>query len=207
MPASTPQVHLPAHGVAAVVIGGSAGALDVVRSIARMLPASLAVPVVVVMHLPLRSPDGLPELLASNSAMAVKQAEDKEPLRPGTIYVAPSGYHLLVESHHALALSVDQPVHYSRPAIDVLFESACDVFGNRLAGILLSGASQDGAAGMQAIHAAGGTTIVQEPSSAEASVMPASALALFDPTYVLPPAQIASVLLRLLTRATARGQE
>ncbi|HEY4369453.1 MAG TPA: chemotaxis protein CheB [Steroidobacteraceae bacterium] len=200
-------VEKSTHGVAAVVIGGSAGALDVVRTVLKALPLSIAVPIAIVLHLPPRSADGLAQLLSADTALKVKQAEDKEPLQAGTIYIAPSGYHLLIESNHALALSVDLPVHYSRPAIDVLFESACDVYANRLLGILLSGASQDGAAGMHAIHEAGGITIVQEPTSAESSIMPASALALFDPTYILSAAQIASTLPSLITRATSHGLE
>jgi two-component system chemotaxis response regulator CheB len=184
--------------IAAVVIGGSAGALDVLRTLLRPLPASIGVPIVVVLHLPERSPDRLHEVFNAGGALLAKYAEDKEPIRSGTVYVAPSGYHLLIETHRAFALSVDEPMHYSRPSIDVLFESACDAYADGLLGILLSGASEDGAAGIHAIHTAGGITIVQSPASAETVVMPASALGLFNPTYVLPPTQIATVVLQLL---------
>ena len=182
----------------AVVIGGSAGALDVLRMIVRELPPSLACPVVIVIHLPSHS-SGLAELLGADTSLTVKQAEDKEPMVAGTIYIAPPGYHLLIESQGSFALSVDPPVHFSRPSIDVLFETACDVHGAGLVGILLSGASEDGATGLQEIHAAGGTTIVQSPLSAEVAIMPAAALALFEPTYVWSPNDIASGLTTLLS--------
>lgn len=182
----------------AVVIGGSAGSLEVLRPVVRELPRELACPVVIVIHLPSHS-SGLAELLGADTSLRVKQAEDKEPIAAGTIYIAPPSYHLLIESHGAFALSVDSPVHFSRPSIDVLFETACDVYGAKLIGILLSGASEDGAAGLQEIHAAGGTTIVQSPLSAEVAIMPAAALALFEPTYVWSPNDIASGLTKLLS--------
>nr|WP_298724534.1 chemotaxis protein CheB [uncultured Steroidobacter sp.] len=182
----------------AVVIGGSAGALDVLRTIVRELPADLACPVTVVLHLPAHS-TGLPALLGADTGLRVKLAEDKEPLAPGTVYIAPPSYHLLIESQGTFALSVDPPVHFSRPSIDVLFETAADVYGARLIGVLLSGASEDGAAGLQEIHAAGGTTIVQSPLSAEVAIMPAAALTLFEPTYVWSPNDIASGLTTLLS--------
>lgn len=182
----------------AVVIGGSAGALEVLRPLVRALPSPLNCPVVIVIHLPAHS-SGLAELLGTDTTLAVKQAEDKEPIGAGTIYIAPPSYHLLIEAAGTFALSVDPPVHFSRPAIDVLFETACDVYGANLVGVLLSGASEDGAAGLQEIHAAGGTTVVQSPLSAEVAIMPAAALALFEPTYIWSPNDIASGLSQLLS--------
>lgn len=182
----------------AVVIGGSVGALDIMRAIVRSLPPSLLLPIVLVIHLP-ALPSGLVELLASDSAVPVKQAEDKEQIGAGTVYVAPPAYHLLIESHRAFALSADAPVHFSRPAIDVLFESAHDVYGPNLIGVLLSGASEDGAAGLHEIHAGGGTTIVQAPLSADSAIMPAAALALFEPTYLWSPTEIVTGLNQLLS--------
>jgi two-component system chemotaxis response regulator CheB len=181
----------------AIVIGGSAGSFDLLRLILSSLPGSLACPIVIVVHLPPHS-SGLAHVFGNETALPVKQAEDKEPIEPGTIYTAPPSYHLLIESHRAFALSADPPVHFSRPAIDVLFESARDVYGPNLVGILLSGASEDGAAGLQEIHRAGGITVVQAPSSAESSIMPAAALALFEPTYTWTPAEIVTGLNRLL---------
>jgi two-component system, chemotaxis family, protein-glutamate methylesterase/glutaminase len=181
----------------AVVIGGSAGALEVLRMIVRDLPKSLSCPVVILIHLPSHS-SGLAELLGSDTSLVVKQAEDKEPMVAGTVYIAPPSYHLLIEAQRTFALSVDPPVHFSRPSIDVLFETAADVYGASLIGILLSGASEDGAVGLQEIQRAGGTTLVQSPLSAEVAIMPAAALALFEPTYVWSPNQIASGLTKLL---------
>jgi two-component system chemotaxis response regulator CheB len=181
-----------------VVIGGSAGSLDVLRAIVRVLPSPLGCPLVIVIHLPAHS-TGLAELLGADTTLKVKQAEDKEPLSAGTIYIAPPSYHLLIEADETFALSVDTPVHFSRPAIDVLFETARDVYGANLIGVLLSGASDDGAAGLQEIHAAGGMTIVQSPLSAEVAIMPAAALALFEPTYIWSPNEIASGLSQLLS--------
>lgn len=178
----------------AVVVGGSAGALEVLRQILRAIPATAAVPVVIVLHLPPRPPEGLSQLLARECALPVQQAEDKEPLQPGVVYLAPPGYHLLIESHRAFALSVDDPVHFSRPSIDVLFQSARDVYGERLLAILLSGASSDGAAGMHEIASTGAVTIVQSPISSEAAAMPSAALALFKPTHVWTPAEMAKEL-------------
>jgi two-component system chemotaxis response regulator CheB len=187
------------HTVSAAVIGGSAGALEVVRGVLAALPAQLAVPVVIVLHVPAHAHDRLVTLLNHGSAAPVKQAEDKEPLLAGRIYVAPPAYHLLIEPTHSLALSLDQPVHYSRPAIDVLFESARDAYGEALLAVLLSGASQDGAAGLHEIHAAGGITIVQDPHNAEVATMPRAALTLFTPTFTWSDAELAARLPHLLS--------
>jgi two-component system, chemotaxis family, protein-glutamate methylesterase/glutaminase len=181
----------------AVVIGGSAGAFDILRTIVHALPGELPCPVIIVIHLPAQS-SGLADVFGKETTLPVKQAEDKEPIAAGTIYIAPPSYHLLIESHRAFALSADPPVHFSRPAIDVLFETARDVYGSHLIGILLSGASEDGAAGLQEIHRAGGITIVQAPSSADSTIMPAAALALFEPTHVWSPGEIVNGLNRML---------
>jgi two-component system chemotaxis response regulator CheB len=120
-------------------------------------------------------------------------AEDKEPLVGGTIYFAPAGYHLLLESNRCCALSIDPPVWFSRPSIDVLFESAAAAYASRVMAMLLTGASTDGASGLQSIHAAGGITVVQSPQSAEAATMPAAALARFTPDFILPASDIAGL--------------
>lgn len=190
---------------ACVVIGGSAGAFHVLRQLLRALDADMSASVVIVLHMPPKSPDGLPELLSRECAVPVKQAEDKEPIARGTVYFAPPGYHLLVESHRAFALSMDPPVHFSRPSIDVLFETAADAYRNELFGILLSGASHDGATGLQEIASHGGITAVQSPNSAEAHTMPAAALALFQPTFLWTPDELTRELPRML-RDTDRSR-
>lgn len=183
----------------AVVIGGSAGVLEVLRIALSGLPRTLSIPVLVVVHLPPRSHSLLHRSLESATTLPMSQADDKEPLEGGHVYFAAPGYHLLVESSRSAALSLDEPVFYSRPSIDVLFESASDVYGQSLLGILLTGASPDGAAGLHSIHARGGVTVVQRPDTCEATAMPQSALDLFQPDWVLSPVEIAALLATLPT--------
>ena len=139
----------------------------------------------------------LAEIFAAKCAPPVEEAEDKAPVRPGTIYFAPPDYHLLIEEGPFLALSVDDPVNFSRPSVDVLFESAADVYGPSLMGVILSGASADGAEGLAAVHAAGGVTVVQEPQSAAVPLMTTSALQRCAADCVLPLAEIAALLRRI----------
>ncbi|MBB4613410.1 chemotaxis protein CheB [Novosphingobium taihuense] len=164
--------------VRAVAIGASAGAVQALLHILPSLPAALPVPVMIVVHVPADRDNTLVPLLDTRCQLAVKEAEDKEPAMPGTVYFAPSDYHLLVEKDGSLALSGDEPVNYSRPAIDVLLESAAEAFGSGLVGIVLTGANHDGAAGLRAVAAGGGIAIVQDPASAMSATMPAAALAL-----------------------------
>lgn len=160
---------------ALIVIGGSAGALDLVLELAGALPDGLVAPIAIVLHLQANQPSLVPELLARTCRRPVREIEDKLTMQPQTIYVAPPNYHVLVERDRTFALSVDPPVHWSRPSIDVLFESAADAFGAGVVGIVLSGASDDGAQGLARIHRAGGRAIVQAPAAALYSVMPAAA--------------------------------
>lgn len=194
---TTSPATLHGRELEAIVIGGSAGVLDVLRVVLAALPSTLAIPVLIVVHLPTRSHSSVHQSLQFASALPMRQADDKEPLQGGTIYFASPGYHLLVEADRSAAQSLDEPVYYSRPSIDVLFDSASDVYKRSLLGILLTGASPDGAEGLRAIHDAGGLTIVQDPASSEASAMPRAALELFEPDFVLTPAQIAALLTTL----------
>ena len=186
--------------IEAVVIGGSAGVLDVLRVVLGGLPATLQIPVVIVVHMPPRAPATVHQSLQSVSTLPMRSADDKEPLRGGNIYFASPGYHLLIEGDRSAAQSLDEPVYYSRPSIDVLFESASDVYERSLLAILLTGASPDGAQGLRRVHDRGGTTVVQDPSTCEADVMPQAALALFQPDFVLGPASIASLVSTLGSR-------
>jgi two-component system chemotaxis response regulator CheB len=151
----------------------------------------------VVLHLPADARGVLHEVLAHPSRPLMKSAEDKEPVAPGVIYFAPPGYHLLVESGGTFALSLDEPVHFSRPSIDVLFESAAEAYGERLLGIVLSGANADGAEGLQAVAEAGGVTVVQLPSSAEVPTMPEAAMKACRSSHVADVAEIAALLAAL----------
>lgn len=189
--------------VGAVVIGASAGGVEALTVLLPALPAGLAVPVMAVLHLPRERPSLLVEIFTPRCVRPVREAQDKEPIQPGTVYFAPADYHLLVEAGPALALSLDEPVHYSRPSIDVLFETAAEVYGERLLGIVLTGASQDGAAGLAAVHEAGGLTVVQDPDEAHSRYMPEAALKACPPDFVLPLARIAELLQALETGASA----
>lgn len=159
-----------------VVIGGSAGAIEVLHRVLEKLPAKFGPATAIVIHVPAEGPNLLTEIFTTQAGLKVKLAEDKEPIVGGTIYFATPDYHLLVERGRTFALSMDERVHFSRPAIDVLFESAAEAYGERLMGVILSGANADGAAGLGAIAAAGGITVVQSLESAGMIAMPAAAL-------------------------------
>lgn len=178
----------------AVVIGASAGAIQALSLILPELPADFPLPVLIVVHVPSDRDNILAPLFAPRCRMAVREAEDKEPALPGTIYFAPPDYHLLVEDDGSLSLSTDEPVLYSRPSIDVLFESAADAFGEALVGIILTGASTDGAAGLKTICDAGAITLVEEPETAYADTMPLAAIAACPAARVLTLDAIAEYL-------------
>jgi two-component system chemotaxis response regulator CheB len=178
----------------AVVIGASAGGVEALSEILPALPASLRPALLIVLHLPRERPSLLVEIFASRCALPVREADDKEPVEPGTVYFAPPDYHMLVEKSRQIALSTDEPVHYSRPSIDVLFESAADVYADRLLGIILTGANADGAAGLHAVHRAGGVTVVQRPDSARVPLMVVSALQRNPADFVLSLPEIAALL-------------
>lgn len=186
--------------VDAVAIGASAGGIDALGRLLPALPASMPVPVFVVLHLPRERPSLLVDIFAPRCAMRIREAQDKEPVAPGTVYFAPPDYHLLLDRSDAgpaLALSSDEPVNYSRPSIDVLFESLGDAYGARVAAAVLTGASQDGAEGLAAVQRAGGVTIVQRPDDAQVSLMAEAALARLTPDWVLTLDEILEILLTL----------
>jgi two-component system chemotaxis response regulator CheB len=187
---------LPAP-VRGIVIGGSAGALEALGSLLPALPSGFPAPVFIVLHLPRDTPSMLVEIFAAKCALPVTEAEDKEPVRPGTVYFAPPDYHLLIEQGPYLALSVDDPVNLSRPSIDVLFESAADVYGASLLGIILSGASADGTAGLAAVRSAGGLAMIQDPQSAAMPFMTTSALQRCPADCALALDQMAALLRRI----------
>ena len=187
----------PSRGYAAIVVGGSAGGIDALMELLPALPATLQAAVLVVLHLPRDRRSLLVEIFQPRCALPLREAQDKDAITPGSVSFAPPDYHLLVDAGPRLALSVDAPLHFSRPSIDVLFESAADQYGERLVGILLSGANEDGARGLEAIAAAGGLVVVQDPASAPMPTMPQAALARVAVHHVLPPAGIADLLAHL----------
>lgn len=184
----------PARRFGAIVIGASAGGVDALSVLLPALPPTLAAPVFVVLHLPRDRPSLLVELFGRKCALPVREAQDKEPPQPATVYFAPPDYHLLIDAGPQLALSVDDPVRFSRPSIDVLFESAADVYRERLLAIVLTGANDDGADGLGAVLRAGGGAVVQDPQSAHMSLMPASAIARNPGVTVLALTAIAALL-------------
>ncbi len=181
----------------AAVVGTSAGGFRALETIIPSLPATFPLSIAIVQHLDPQADTYLAEHLQRFSAMRVKEAEDKESLSPGTAYLAPPGYHLLIEPDKSFSLSVDDKVNFSRPSIDLLFESAADAYGEALIGIVLTGANADGARGLKAIKRRGGLAIVQNPMTADASYMPAAAVASASPDYLENLAQIAPLLLQL----------
>jgi two-component system chemotaxis response regulator CheB len=176
-----------------IVIGASAGAVDVLTQLLPALAPTMAAAVLIVVHVPPDRSSALPEVLAHRALVPVLEADDKMIAEAGRVYFAPPDYHLLVERDGTLALSADEAVLFSRPSIDVLFESAAHAFGPGVLGILLSGASADGACGLAAIRDAGGLTWVQAPESAAVPTMPQAALDL-APHVVVRPESMARAL-------------
>lgn len=181
----------------AVVIGASAGGVHALLAVLADLPRTFRLPLIVALHLPDDRDSQLADIFQHRMPIAVREAADKENIAPATLYFACPGYHLSVEMDRTFSLSCEAPVNYSRPSIDVLMESAADAYGASLAGILLTGANRDGAAGMARIHRQGGITIVQEPAEAEARMMPEAAIAKSPPDFILPLDGIRSLLLEL----------
>ena len=192
--------------IEAVVIGTSAGGVEALSVVLPALPAGVCASIFTVLHLPRERPSLLTDIFGPKCAVRVREAADKDPIEHGTVYFAPPDYHLLIDAGPAIALSDDEPVHHSRPSVDVLFESAADAFGASLLAILLTGGNQDGAAGMAAVRAAGGLTVVQDPAEAQAPTMVEAALARGPIDHQLPLAGIADLLRGLkTTKGRRRG--
>lgn len=181
----------------AVVVGASAGAVEALSTLLPLLPRTFSLPIVIVVHLPADRPSLLTEVFRNKCLLQVEEIEDKVPLQGGTIYFAPPDYHVLIDTGLWFSLDSDVPVMYSRPSIDVLFESAAEVYHERLIGVILSGANHDGAAGLQKIIAAGGRGLIQNQQSAAATTMVQAAAALCPTAEVLSLEQIARVLMEV----------
>jgi two-component system, chemotaxis family, protein-glutamate methylesterase/glutaminase len=180
-----------------VAIGGSTGAIDGLCTLLPMLPPGFEAPIAVVVHLPRHRRSALATVLAGSCPMPVREPEDKEPLHPGTVYVAPADYHLMIDRGPSFSLSTDEPENFSMPSIDVLFDSAARIFGSALAGVVLSGANADGATGLRAIVDAGGVALIQTPAEAEFAAMPEAARRACPSAEVLGVAAISEKLLAL----------
>jgi two-component system chemotaxis response regulator CheB len=180
--------------VSAVVIGASAGGVEALSALLPAFGRDAGVAVFVVVHLPRERPSRLAEIFAAKCRLTVLEADDKEPVAPGTIYFAPPDYHLLIDSGPQISLSSDELVNYSRPSIDVLFETAADIYRQELLGIVLTGANDDGAAGLAAVARGGGVTWVQAPHTASATAMPLAALKSVPSSAALELPQMAAQL-------------
>ncbi|MYM29086.1 chemotaxis protein CheB [Duganella sp. CY15W] len=191
------QSALAGRQIEAVVIGASAGGVGALLRLLPGLPADYGCAVVAVLHVPEGRQSQLAGVFQQRMDMPVYEAMDKQELSSGTLYFAGSGYHLSVERDRSFSLSCEAPVHFARPAIDYLMESAADAYGPALVGILLTGANQDGAAGMAAIGRAGGLTVVQDPAEAEVPTMPQEAIRRRRPDLVLSLDEIHTLLLML----------
>ena len=178
----------------AVAIGASAGGVTALRALLSALPNDFPAPIAVVQHVASESRADVALVYGGGGGVGAREGEDKASLRPGEAVFAPPGYHMLIESDGSIALSVEEPVRHSRPSIDVMFESVARAYGPRAIAVLLTGANEDGAAGIAAVKAAGGRCIVQDPQDAEWPMMPAAALALSVPDAILPLSRIAGAL-------------
>ena len=192
----TPQ-PAPSSLPYAVLIGASAGGVEALNRILPALPANYPAAVVVVLHQPAEGPSLLVEVFSPRVKLLTKEADEKEPLVAGVLYFAPPGYHLLIENDGTLALSVDEPVLFCRPAIDVLFESAAQALGAHATGVVLTGANEDGAEGLHRMALCGGYTIVQDPADAQMATMPGAALAAVPTARVLTATAIGQWLATL----------
>jgi two-component system chemotaxis response regulator CheB len=185
------------HAVEAVVIGASAGGVHALLTLVSGLPGHFLLPIIAVLHLPKERDSRLADVFQQRLDMAVREAADKETIAPSTLYFAGSGYHLSIEADRTFSLSCEDPVNYSRPSIDVLMDSAADAYGPSLAGILLTGANFDGAAGLARIKQRGGLTAVQDPAEAQVATMPQAAIRKLKPNLILSLDGIRQLLIQL----------
>ena len=183
--------------IEAIVIGASAGGVEALLNILTPLREGFGLPIVVVLHLPDVRRSHLAEVFARRVALPVLEASDKSRIEAGTLYFAAPGYHLSVEQDRSFSLSLEDRVHYSRPAIDYLFESAADAYGPKLAAVLLTGANRDGAHGLAQVKRRGGLTVVQDPDEAQVATMPQAALDIHQPDHILTIRGIGRLLVEL----------
>lgn len=189
----------------AVVVGSSAGGIRALENLLAPLPNDFPLPIIVVQHLRPESESYLPKILATHCALPVKQAEEREIIQAGRVYIAPPNYHLLIEEDHSFSLSLEPPVRYARPSVDVMFETAVYAYRDKLIGIILTGANDDGSYGVKKLKQMGGYVIVQDPKTAEAEAMPKSAIAAAKVDKILPIEQVGVYLLQLVNRSLRGG--
>lgn len=167
------------------------------KVIFSMLPEDFSTPIIIVQHVNAHSESHWVTLLNAQSNLIIKEADEKEKIENGRVYIAPPNYHLMIEMDKTFSLTIAERVNYARPSIDVLFESAAEVYKNKLIGVVLTGSNNDGTQGLRRIQECGGTTIVQNPDTAESSPMPASAIAAMKPDYILTLKEITALLMTI----------
>ena len=184
----------------AIVIGASAGGFQLMPIILEPLPKAFPVPIIIIQHMKEGGGAFMVEYLNERCRLPVNEATQFSKALPGHVYLAPSEYHLYIDDFYVFSLSVDAKVRFSRPSIDVFFESASKVYASNIIGVLLTGANNDGAEGMKTIKSRGGLTIVQDPATAEAKQMPASAIAEGAADHILPPDEITPLLIKMVLK-------
>jgi two-component system chemotaxis response regulator CheB len=181
----------------AIVIGVSSGGMNVMKILFSLLPKDFNTPIIIVQHISPRSENQWIKLLNEKSNLLIKEADEKEEIEKGIIYISPPNYHLLIEKNKTFSLTIDERVNFARPSIDVLFESAATAYKNKLIGIVLTGSNNDGTKGIKRIQECGGLTIVQNPETAESAYMPQSAIAAIQPDYILSLEEIIKLLITI----------
>lgn len=179
----------------AIVIGVSSGGMSAMKVMFSLFPIDFNIPIIIVQHINARSDGQWIKLLNNESNLHIKEADEKEAIEAGTIYIAPPNYHLLIEKDKTFSLTIDERVNFARPSIDVLFESAAEAYKNTLIGIVLTGSNNDGANGIKRIKNYGGLAIVQDPKTAESAYMPKAAIAAIHPDYILTLENIVELLI------------
>lgn len=181
----------------AIVIGVSSGGMSAMKILFSVLPKDFEIPIIIVQHVSSNSNNQWIELLNEKSDLTIKEADEKEKIENSTVYIAPANYHLLIEKNKTFSLTIDERVNYARPSIDVLFESAAEVYKDKLIGVILTGSNNDGTNGIKRIKENGGFVIIQDPATAESSYMPASAMAAVKPDAVLSLEEIIGLLINI----------
>jgi two-component system chemotaxis response regulator CheB len=184
-------------GYTAIVVGVSSGGINAMKFIFSVLPADFSIPIIIVQHVSAQSDNHWIAIMSANCKLTVKEAEEKEKIEKGNVYISAANYHLLVEMDHTFSYSNDAKVNFARPSIDVLFETAAEAYKEQLIGIILTGSSSDGTEGMNIIKEYNGLTIAQDPETAESRFMPGSAISKVKMDHILPLAGITDLLIEL----------
>lgn len=181
----------------AIVIGVSSGGMNAMKVIFSLLPKNFNTPIIIVQHMGARSDSQFIRLLNNQSNVSIKEADEKEEIENGNVYIAPPNYHLMIERDKTFSLTIEERVNFARPSIDVLFESAADAYKDKLIGVILTGSSSDGTAGLKKIKEYGGLAIAQDPKTAESGYMPASAIVVVQMDFILSLEDITRLLIKL----------